>query len=573
MVFRKKTAIVIVLTISLLWGSLAYQVNATDVFATVKFGLDTAAKAAAQGAFRAISNKILNKVKIGGPLGGKLFVQDWRDFQLQAQYRGEDIWRGILYVAANGTDTGIPPFLCGYIRNSSVFRSLLPRKIDNNGLLALNRKVDSLQEYLVAAKCDPLVNQNYDIFIKNFNQGGGWDTWGKLLQPQNNVFGALELAFNELGKQRKVEEMAAINEARAGSGFTGIRDCLTRTQGTSACAILGRIKTPGSTIGEQVTSVFDANLKFYTTADAASLAIAAFTEFIVGKMLDQGLDSESGAGPVVGVDPKEIETTYKSEFCSARGNLSTKPTALYVFNLSLLPKQDPEYSDAYQMFPPEEDKKAELSEENKKPKKAWDDLDFLDVGASYCKWAYDRADNKDPFTRCMRACHQKLGLSPGNNLIGPANVSEVTGRWIDAGGLPNPESTPTPTPTPTPGGGACRDKGGTADYAGNLRTAIDAVIAENPNGIADALNTTTNSFAFLNLVAQKLQADGLNATTNVKNGNDNPNTGDLIAVWKSGDSTIERYDAVINAGAGDMPMRDAATAGQFTGDIPLSCLN
>jgi len=130
---------------------------------------------------------------------------------------------------------------------------------------------------------------------------------------------------------------------------------------------------------------------------------------------------------------------------------------------------------------------------------------------------------------------------------------------------------PSPAPPPSGGGGTCVDSGNTAaNYDGDLQSAIDAVIANNPNGIADASNTTDNSFAFLDFVVQELQSAGFNATTNVLNGNDNPNTGDLIAIWRNTDSTIERYDAVSNAGAGDMSMRNAATV-QYTGDIPLSC--
>ena len=135
---------------------------------------------------------------------------------------------------------------------------------------------------------------------------------------------------------------------------------------------------------------------------------------------------------------------------------------------------------------------------------------------------------------------------------------------------------PTPPEVESPDGGGgsgyCVDSGtGVANYSGDLQSAIGAVIAANSNGVADALNTTENAFIFLNAVATELEVNGFNATTNVKNGNDNPNSGDLIAVWREGDDTIERYDAVANVGAGDRPMRNAATSGQFTGDIPLDC--
>lgn len=144
--------------------------------------------------------------------------------------------------------------------------------------------------------------------------------------------------------------------------------------------------------------------------------------------------------------------------------------------------------------------------------------------------------------------------------------------------LPGIGTEPTAIVSPGNGGsGTCRNPGNTtAYYTGNLSTAINAVIAENPEGIADKLNSTENSFSFLNFVAGKLQSAGFKATTNVKNGNDNPNTGDLIALWREGDSTIERYDAIADAGAvpgtsESGPLRTKITT-DFTGDIPLSCL-
>ena len=137
------------------------------------------------------------------------------------------------------------------------------------------------------------------------------------------------------------------------------------------------------------------------------------------------------------------------------------------------------------------------------------------------------------------------------------------------------------TTSPTPGGGgggggggtgACRDPGGTvANYAGDLEDAIDAVIDSNPGGIANEPNTWENSSIFLGYVAEELQSAGFNATISVSNGNDNPNSGDLIALWQNGDTTAERYDAVNSAGAGNQSMRNAATVG-YTGDIPLSCV-
>jgi hypothetical protein len=123
------------------------------------------------------------------------------------------------------------------------------------------------------------------------------------------------------------------------------------------------------------------------------------------------------------------------------------------------------------------------------------------------------------------------------------------------------------------GTGVCKDPGSTvANYADELQSAIDDVNSRNPGGVADQLNFEAEALAYLAEVAAALgNLFGLNASTDVLNGNDNPNSGDLIAIWASGETVVERYDAVVNVGLGDQTMRQAASAGQFTGDIPIGC--
>ena len=138
------------------------------------------------------------------------------------------------------------------------------------------------------------------------------------------------------------------------------------------------------------------------------------------------------------------------------------------------------------------------------------------------------------------------------NIPGPTNIQE---EYIE----PDIEF---------PGGGLCEESGNM--HGSKLRSAMDAVLEMNPS-IAESTNTESNSRAFLSLVATELQERGLNATTEVLNGNNNPNTGDLIAIWKGNATTMERYDAIIRAGAGDRSLRSAATADQFAGFVPLNC--
>lgn len=128
---------------------------------------------------------------------------------------------------------------------------------------------------------------------------------------------------------------------------------------------------------------------------------------------------------------------------------------------------------------------------------------------------------------------------------------------------------------PNGGGGNwhCSDTGTSGeDYGDDVAGAINAVINSNPEGIADELNTAENSIRFLDFVAEELRSSGYNATTDVLNGHDIANSGDLIAVWRSGDATVERYDAIASVGAGDRPLSEAARSpAAWVGDIPPDC--
>lgn len=126
----------------------------------------------------------------------------------------------------------------------------------------------------------------------------------------------------------------------------------------------------------------------------------------------------------------------------------------------------------------------------------------------------------------------------------------------------------TPPEDSSGGGEQCLATG--QRYEEVLDTAMDTVLAERPD-IANLPNIEDggrqNARTFLALVEAELISMGYLATDTVLNGNNNPNTGDLIAVWRSGDATMERYDAIIGSAA---TIRDAAQS-SFTGFVPLGC--
>ena len=258
---------------------------------------DTISRCIARQALTRMTRGMLKIVREGGRDGGPTYVQNWRDFTLQSQYRGENIWRGLLYVAANGDPVfGGSPLLCKHIRESQAFKSLKPTKVDNliQNLPASSRRVDSLQEYLVATQCDPIVENNYTTFTQDFSQGGGWDMWERMLQPQNNIFGAIGLALEELEKQRSLEEKIAANEAAAGRGFLGVRgdgasdSCLVIDR-VGRCVVYKNVKTPGYVISEAaVENAFRSELNWVVSVDEINELLTDMFDVVVARLKNLG---------------------------------------------------------------------------------------------------------------------------------------------------------------------------------------------------------------------------------------------------------------------------------------------
>jgi ribosome-associated translation inhibitor RaiA len=190
--------------------------------------------------------------------GTNFFVQNWRNLALEGQDRGENLWRGLLYLAANGNGE-IPPLLCDHISESEAFNSLQPQEAPDLVESGIRRKVDSLQEYIVTAQCDPFVDENFETFMEDFAGGGGWDMLERLSLPQNNIFGAIELALDELGKQRKIEEQSDIEEVNSGSGYLGLKDCLSFGPG-GQCVIWGPTALPSDLAVATLAAVINRNL-------------------------------------------------------------------------------------------------------------------------------------------------------------------------------------------------------------------------------------------------------------------------------------------------------------------------
>ena len=67
------------------------------------------------------------------------------------------------------------------------------------------------------------IGVNIDNFLNNFNNGG-WMAWNEMvLKPQNNIYGAYLMAWDQYEIEKSTAAKAAEAEAQAGKGFLSVR--------------------------------------------------------------------------------------------------------------------------------------------------------------------------------------------------------------------------------------------------------------------------------------------------------------------------------------------------------------
>ncbi|MEX2090970.1 MAG: hypothetical protein WD989_02485 [Candidatus Paceibacterota bacterium] len=389
---------------------------------------DVIARCAAREILSQMNVDIVNIARTSGRNGGPAFIQNWRSFQTDAQYRGEGIFRSIL------SNTK----LCNY------FSQNLKNTFDANGkaLLPTNTqtRTGGFDSFQVSTGCTMPSGFNLTNYQSNFKDNGGWNAWNRLLEPQNNFYGALFKSLDEASKQRSLEESTDINQSLANRGLIGrsgenANDSCLQRDTNGKCLVYKDIKTPGTVISDALAATFQQELAWVANVDELNELIATAVEVLFNRL----------------------------------ENLSNPNEGDYI-----IPNEKYDY-----------------------------DVDLPDPG--------------------------------------------------------------------TGGGGRCAGTNTGPIYEGELDGAIGAVVTANPGGIADELNTANNGFVFLSYLGPELERRGFNATATVLNGNDNPNQGDLIALQRPNEPNWERYDVIINSGAGNAPLRDVVGT-DYVGTIPLSCI-
>ena len=154
------------------------------------------------------------------------------------------------------------------------------------------------------------VGVNLDVFLKDF-QSGGWVAWQEMvLKPQNNVYGAYLMAWDQYEIEKSAAAKAAEAEAQAGKGFWSARRCVEShveddpmTGENFTVCDKEEIVTPGAVVADAAAELVGVDIKYLTNAKDYKAYIAAITNALLNRMFAEGvgllhsaLSSEGGGG-------------------------------------------------------------------------------------------------------------------------------------------------------------------------------------------------------------------------------------------------------------------------------------
>lgn len=164
------------------------------------------------------------------------------------------------------------------------------------------------------------IGVNLDSFLKNFNNGG-WVAWNEMvLKPQNNIYGAYLLAWDQYEIEKSAAQKAAEAEAQAGKGFLSVKKCIRQhtepqcisvSEATGQCEVEKdvpvcdeyQINTPGSVVGDLAAQALGSDIPYIISAQDFGAYVAAITNAILNRVFAEGvgllhtaLSGSSGGG-------------------------------------------------------------------------------------------------------------------------------------------------------------------------------------------------------------------------------------------------------------------------------------
>lgn len=156
------------------------------------------------------------------------------------------------------------------------------------------------------------VGVNLKDFLNNF-KNGGWIAWNEMvLRPQNNVYGAYLMAWDEYEIRKSAAAKAAESEAQAGKGFLSVKRCAASHQKKypdivdedGTVIIKGDIETicdkeeivtPGVIAGDMASKALGANIDWLVNAQDLKAYVAAIANAVLNRVFAEGLKYANSA--------------------------------------------------------------------------------------------------------------------------------------------------------------------------------------------------------------------------------------------------------------------------------------
>lgn len=139
------------------------------------------------------------------------------------------------------------------------------------------------------------VGVNLDAFLNDFKDGG-WVAWNEMiLKPQNNIYGAYVMAWDQYEIEKSAAEKAALAEAQAGKGFLSAKRCIAsheemddEGEWTTTCDKY-EVVTPGAVVGDLAAKAVGSDIDWLVNADDLGAYVAAITNAILNRVFAEGV--------------------------------------------------------------------------------------------------------------------------------------------------------------------------------------------------------------------------------------------------------------------------------------------
>jgi len=272
------------------------------------FGKEVIADIAARGIQRgimtamnnAITNLVLESDKTQSATGRPGFVQNWRDYMGEGSFRGENVFR--YQFGQVGT--------CGYFREE--LATLFGASPDQTDVLPINTKaaLARVHPYELTSRCtltyvsggskresDP-DSKSGDGLVSDiwFHSNDAWGSFAELSRPQNNFFGAYNMAMKEFIAQSQFGK--EVNVRDTVDGFKPLKwvpeesdffnenspGCIPDSAGR--CVAPGDTGTPAHVQAGVTLKIFGTEFDAVANADDIEDFIVVITAGLISKLTD-----------------------------------------------------------------------------------------------------------------------------------------------------------------------------------------------------------------------------------------------------------------------------------------------